>query len=337
MDVSNIVLSARKRLQTAAFTVVSVFSVLRSILVWMELHLKLGEQYEGRRYIPESASTTKLNYASSIQLTFSSALLILSLVSFVPQYRRILSRGDSSGISIQYILFNAIVATEQFAFGLHFIVDNAEIGDTIVASPPTAGDWLNFLQFTVVCVCYLGLFILCFYYPSEQAGEKRTALTIYITFFLISVVPVIVESALPARRDDVEQDRRWFSAMFSGVHMIFVHPIVTLLGFASLFAQARETLSRSSPGALSPLGLAAQAVVFAAVALYWPFRMTIPEEFWRMSPWNRLVAWYQLVGWATVDNTIFALVQAILFWIATRRTGDNLGLTSDETAPLLHS
>jgi len=120
------------------------------------------------------------------------------------------------------------------------------------------------------------------------------------------------------------------------VHTIFINPIVTFISFASLFAQARETLLQPSQGALSIAGLAIQAVVFAVVALYWPLRMTIPREFWDMSPVRSFITRYQLVGWAAVDNAVFAIVQAVLLWIAMHRRGGVKGMTTNgETAPLL--
>lgn len=78
-------------------------------------------------------------------------------MSFIPQFRRIISRDDCIGISLWYILFNLISATEQFTFGLHFVVDNMEIVDSVINTPPTTGDWLNFAQFTLVWVCHLTL------------------------------------------------------------------------------------------------------------------------------------------------------------------------------------
>ena len=81
--------------------------------------------------------------------------MIASIASFVPQYRRILSKGDCAGISGNYILYNLISATEQFAIDLHFIVDNDEVMDYIVSSPPSLGDWLNLVQFAAVWLCHL--------------------------------------------------------------------------------------------------------------------------------------------------------------------------------------
>jgi hypothetical protein len=162
-------------------------------------------------------------------------------------------------------------------------------------------------------------------------------LAIYVSFLLISLAPVVYASFLPAPGNSPKDDGRWFSAIFVGVHIIFINPIITMLGFASLFAQARETISRPSHRALSIVGLAIQVVVFAVVALCWPLRMTIPREYWDMPLLRRWMTWYQLVGWATIDNAVFAIVQAVLLWIAMRRRGEVEGMvTNAETAPLLH-
>lgn len=52
-------------------------------------------------------------------------------------------------------------------------------------------------------------------------------------------------------------------------------------------------------------------------------------------PWG---SWYQLVGWAAVDNGFFVLVQAVLYLVARQKKGvtGGRGQTGmDETAPLL--
>ena len=65
--------------------------------------------------------------------------------------------------------------------------------------------------------------------------------------------------------------------------------------------------------------------------LYFP--ASIPREYWQMGPIRGLITWYQLVGWAAIDNLVFAFVQAVLFFIAWRRRGPDG--TVDETMPLL--
>jgi uncharacterized protein with PQ loop repeat len=118
--------------------------------------------HECYNHLDQSVSVTCSTAAFAVTqvqltLTLSSILLFLSLVSFIPQYHRILSRRDCSGISLNYVLFNLIAVTEQFALGLHYIVDNVEVSDTIVGSPPAVGDWLNLWQLGVVWICHSAL------------------------------------------------------------------------------------------------------------------------------------------------------------------------------------
>lgn len=85
-----------------------------------------------------------------------------------------------------------------------------------------------------------------------------------------------------------------------------------------------------------------QAIVFAIVALSWTARVRFqpdggeghgggpPEDRFSVTLW--LKVWYQLVGWATVDNAVFALVQAALFCRRRHQTGVKSG---GEEEPLL--
>lgn len=92
---------------------------------------------------------------------------------------------------------------------------------------------------------------------------------------------------------------------------MFINPIVTIIAVCSLFIQI------SNATALSILGLASQAFVFALVALSWTARVRFPTLD-RISL-SRLITWYQLVGWATVDNAVFSIIQLILFYVARHR------------------
>lgn len=81
-------------------------------------------------------------------------------------------------------------------------------------------------------------------------------------------------------------------------------------------------------------GLAVQAVVFALVAACWPFRMTLPSSFWHSKPFG----WYQSIGWATVDNAVYAVVQTVLLLIVVRRGREvQEVVVSGEREPLLES
>ncbi|KAI2469732.1 hypothetical protein F4781DRAFT_208163 [Annulohypoxylon bovei var. microspora] len=261
-------------------------------------------------------------------IIISIILLLASIASFIPQYLRIICYRDYAGISPLYVFFNLIVATEQFAIGLQFMVDNTDMANVIVKTPPTVIDWLNLIQFSVVFLCHLVLFGLYLCYP-PKSNFKYYMLAIYISFFLISVAPVVLESTLePAGSYSY---RRLLAAVFFVLHTIFINPIITVLAAIAVFPQRHEILSHGEPRALSFVGLAAQAAVFAAVACVWPVRYTVGSDV-------PLIPWYQLVGWAAVDNLIFAIVQGVLFWTSWREqatTDTTKDINPEETTPLI--
>jgi hypothetical protein len=155
-----------------------------------------------------------------------------------------------------------------------------------------------------------------------------------LIYLSISLGLVAFEATLPPGDGSlpVEKDRRWFSATFEGVHTIYINPIVTAIGVLSLLPEARTIVTHRSPSALSLVGLGFQATSFTLVGISWLFRLTIPHEYWRTDPAEALVSWYQLVGWAAVDNLVFAFVQAVLLVIALRqRRSDGVS----EIMPLL--
>jgi uncharacterized protein with PQ loop repeat len=84
-------------------------------------------------------------------------LLIMSLLSFIPQLHRTVSRRNSSGISVYYVLFNLISATEQFALVFFFVVNYIDDPDMFVQKPVNTGDWLNLAQTAAVLLLWLVL------------------------------------------------------------------------------------------------------------------------------------------------------------------------------------
>ncbi|KAH8903038.1 hypothetical protein BR93DRAFT_981643 [Coniochaeta sp. PMI_546] len=271
------------------------------------------------------------------------ALLLLSFASFQPQLRLLWMRRDSSGISLYYVLCNLIVATELFTISFFYVVNNRVEGSQFfVHNPPNVGDSIDLAQFALIWVLWLLLFTACLAYPSDRDRDSRTTVSaIYVSFLLISLVPLFVDAALD---DPADQYHKWGLAFFSGAHIFLVNFIVTMLGFAAPYIQAQTIIARppgSGPGALSLVGLAAQAVIFALLAPTWLGRLVFPwEELGAgLVNWNVLKTWYQLVGFVALDHAVFAIVQAFLLWLAVRhgRDGSPPGVPAGETAPLLGS
>lgn len=133
---------------------------------------------------------------------------------------------------------------------------------------------------------------------------------IYVSFLLVSLVPVLIDLWTSAKD---EPYRKWGGALFTSLHTLLIIPIVTILCILAIVAQIREISSRQTPGALSAVGLGVQAIVFGLVAVSWLGRLPFP---WGEMGWKK---WVVLVGWVTVDTAIFAVGQAVLFWLVIRR------------------
>jgi hypothetical protein len=92
--------------------------------------------------------------------------------------------------------------------------------------------------------------------------------------------------------------------------MFVLTPIITILAAVTLLVQARSI--GPDTRTLSLEGLVAQAIVFSLLALSWLWRLRWPGP-------GVMASWYQCVGFVAVDHIVFALVQAVLLWIAVRR------------------
>jgi heme/copper-type cytochrome/quinol oxidase subunit 2 len=155
----------------------------------------------------------------------------------------------------------------------------------------------------------------------------------YLAFVVISLLPTIAEQFIDFSNDTMS-DHDVFDVLYVMMPMFVLGPIVQILGFVALWAQASEIKSRSSPGtedALSVKGLLVQAVVFLLVGLSFLWRLRIPEdEEWSGYWLADLRKWYWRVGFATLNNLIFAVVQGVLAWIAWRYNQGDGGEVEEE-------
>jgi hypothetical protein len=152
---------------------------------------------------------------------------------------------------------------------------------------------------------------------------------IYFLFLCGSLILVTFEATLPPPTQDTTPytDRSLLVDFFTGAHTMFVNPVVTFLGGLAFVAQARFMLSTPSRQALSVTGLTTQAIVFSFVGISWIFRLRLSHERYTSGIGS------SFVGWAAVNNLVFALVQALLLVVMGWRTSAmNVG---PESAPLL--
>jgi len=155
--------------------------------------------------------------------------------------------------------------------------------------------------------------------PPYRPAQTRAAVAAFVSYAAITLIPAIGGAFIPA------EDREWPYAILVGTMLFIFGPLVQLLGFAALGVQARETIARSSAGALSLRGLVVQAVVFLLVGVSFVFRVRLPseelDEHWIVNARD----WYWKVGWATINNLVFALTQAVLAYIVLRQDGTDSG------------
>jgi heme/copper-type cytochrome/quinol oxidase subunit 2 len=199
--------------------------------------------------------------------------------------------------------------------------------DGVVHSPPTLGDWFNLSQFTAVWLCHLALFELYLYYSTTTRSSKIVSIVAYITFFLFSIVPVVLISRLTDDGKEIN-DRRMFFVFYLMLFMFIVKPILIVAALLSFVVQAYRSRPRPDPGALSTHTLAAQAVLFAVVGICWMFRFSLP-------PRSRSINWYPLTGWATVDSVEFSVGQAALWLVVAQKRV--VAAEEEETAPLIET
>ncbi|KAJ5533118.1 hypothetical protein N7494_009670 [Penicillium frequentans] len=269
-------------------------------------------------------------------------LILLSGASYLPQLHRIWVHGNCQGISLSYLLLNLISATEQFTIGFFILVNHKGGTDLFVETPITTGDWLNLAQLTLVWALHLLLFILCLWFPPDnRTMYKFMLLTVYMLFALISIIPLFID-AIDRDFFGPPEWRNGGEALFSGYHAMFMNPIVTILALVALPCQARaiRALPIGDLKSLSLLGLQAQGVIFSAMAISWTMRVRFLDLSFKdviAYGFLTLVSWYQMVGWAAVDNAVFALVQISLLCLVRNWGVVKMAVADRESEPLLRA
>ncbi|KAL4746635.1 hypothetical protein BDW72DRAFT_197483 [Aspergillus terricola var. indicus] len=119
----------------------------------------------------------------------------------------------------------------------------------------------------------LELFALTlFYLPAEGLGQRGIAISIYIGFLMRSVIPQFYD-ALGGFDGLAKSEREWLLVFFVAGHLARVNPVLTVLALLSAAFQARRILQGPVANKFSAPSLAAQAIIFALVAVSWVWRV----------------------------------------------------------------
>jgi hypothetical protein len=265
------------------------------------------------------------------------------------------------------VFWNLLCATEQFKFFVYLLIAKGPEQDIpLVYDPPTFGDRLNMYQTAVVWLSFFTLsaipdpqlqftikqpptnispsFCACL----RHTPSKLSYVIAYALYIPISTVPPILDIlyGFPS------PDHTYGDPLASGIFffsMCLLNPFTTVLVVYAVFSQTREIKRARSPEfssppgtALSICGLAVQAVVFAAVAFTWIWRVPIENArigwdtwSWSLIAPDHLWYWYDLVGFPAFDNGVFAMGQGVLFLSAWRRRKGRENMVDREHEPLL--
>jgi len=171
---------------------------------------------------------------------------------------------------------------------------NAQTSTVRTTDGSTAASISPLARRTIPCICLT---------TQQQAATSKCSIT------SSAEEPTPHSAQLYTLRHDVQTAKRYL-----------VGPMMQILGLAALRAQAFEIRSRDSSdaadSALSMRGLVVQAVVFLLVGISFMWRIRVPSEELDEHFVVNLQMWYWTVGWATINNVIFAVAQGVLAWIA---------------------
>lgn len=236
----------------------------------------------------------------------------------------------------------------------------------LVYDPPTFGDRLNMYQAAVVWLSFFTLSVIP--EPPAMVTIKQAPTNIppsfcaclrhtpcksfYVIAYALYTPISIISPILDILYGFPSPDHTYGDPLDSGIFflsMCVLNPLLTVLVVYAVFSQLREIksarsleLSNSPGNALSICGLAVQAVVFAAVASTWIWRVPIENAnlgwgtwSWPVVALDNLMYWYSEVGFPAFDNGVFAMGQAVLFVSALRRGKGREIAVDRENEPLL--
>lgn len=164
--------------------------------------------------------------------------------------------------------------------------------------------------------------------PGRTSPSAKTAIILLVVHAALCVFWAVLAG---------KPSRDWLDLPFvviMSINYACINPLVTIATGVAYGLQASATESTQGRTALSRRTLVLQIVTFSALAVTWPIRFKMPQNLKSSSLWL-VFDWYPLVGWACVNNAIIAVGQCFVLHAAGSRASTGLGVTGQESEPLL--
>jgi hypothetical protein len=166
--------------------------------------------------------------------------------------------------------------------------------------------------------------------PAQSRRAIIEVFSLYVIYVLLAVVPIIIDSTI---EPGISTGKFVLSCIFL-IHFFLIQPVLVIFGLpiAALAQVSARPQPGSSSSSLSMTGLVSQAAMFAMQAIVWPWE-TRTRGSGRGFP-----AWWINVGWLSVHDAVYAVVQLAVWVVAAkqRATVEDLRVAT-ETEPLLSS
>ncbi|CAK1365520.1 unnamed protein product [Cercospora beticola] len=199
---------------------------------------------------------------------FHSALLILTIASFIPQYRATQARKDCDGISLTYLLANLYITNYMLAMIIASIGSSGveDYEQFFLGRSIDLRELFNLLQFAVPALGFSLHFYQTFPLPPKRLWIKSLAIVIRQFILLTTILPAICISFTADN---------WGQLVFV-LPLVYAHPIVLIAAILGPIRQIFKLQSQSrlgDPGALTSKGLFLQSLAFslAGLSLLWRF------------------------------------------------------------------
>jgi uncharacterized protein with PQ loop repeat len=279
---------------------------------------------------------------------YARAITIATVLSFAPQFKEVINRRDSHGISPWYLLFNALAFILQFNDAICIVDESCRT----IRVDPHLGNWFAFAQLLATALCFTLLYApIC---PTHGPASSEALMLTFRLFICVSLPnwrASVWERVtcgllglgcvyLAVFHRFVIRDPPFSSFLDSyGVYLAVPANAAVVL---ALCCQANDTYGRIREDAFNLHSLLYQAAAFSIVALFTTFELCF-AVLTADSGDHRPGVYAAGFCFVAVDF-LYAVGQLLLYLLARSRLHDGQQLfratperlegEEDETSPL---